>query len=382
MNAREVFDKIDALTEEYTALWKRICEIESPSEDKAGVDAVGACFLALGAARGWHCEVMENEVAGNAICLTMHPEAEGRPIVLSGHMDTVHPHGLFGYPAVRTEGDLIYGPGVCDCKGGLVAAALAMAALDDLGFCARPIRLILQSDEEVNSNLSERKTLDFMFEHAKDAVAFLNCEPPGAPDRITVERKGILRYEFAITGVAAHSSQCYKGKNAIAEAAHKILALEEWKDPDGITCSCGVIEGGDAPNTVAKSCRFVADIRYKEGDRERVIESVRKVAEHSSLGDTTCILTLKSERIPMGRCERNLSLFARVREILLSCNFPEPCAYAANGGADSADMTAAGIPTLDSLGTLGGRIHSADEYSYLSALPAAAKRLAAIALSL
>lgn len=49
-------------------------------------------------------------------------------------MDTVHPVGLFGTPPVKQEGDKIYGPGVVDCKGGIVAAFFAMRTLNDCRF--------------------------------------------------------------------------------------------------------------------------------------------------------------------------------------------------------------------------------------------------------
>ena len=64
----------------------------------------------------------------------MNADATKPPICLSGHLDTVHPKGLFGTPAVKFDGDKIYGPGIADCKGGIVAALLAMAALDKENF--------------------------------------------------------------------------------------------------------------------------------------------------------------------------------------------------------------------------------------------------------
>ena len=61
----------------------------------------------------------------------MNPEAAGIPITLSGHMDTVHPRGLFGFPPVRIANGRIYGPGVIDCKGGITAAGIP--CVDSLG---------------------------------------------------------------------------------------------------------------------------------------------------------------------------------------------------------------------------------------------------------
>ena len=377
---QKLFDAIDSLTPKYIGLWEEICNIESPTDYKAGVDAVGNRLVRLAELLGWEVKRMPHPVAGDALCLTMNPDAKGAPVALSGHMDTVHPIGLFGTPAVHMDEEKIYGPGVSDCKGGIVAAALAMEALQSIGFTARPIRLILQSDEEVSSVYSNKKTIAFMAEKAKDCIAFLNAEPSANPGKITVERKGIIRYVFDVCGIAAHSSKCDEGASAIAEAAHKILALEKWKDGDGITCTCGTITGGTAANTVAAHCTFTADIRYKTREQlEEVQSRIKEIADTVHVPGTTCTLSVKSERICMTRTEKNVALFARCREILSRNGFGTFEMRAVKGGADSSNLTALGIPCLDSFGVYGGKIHSKDEFAYLDSLPLVAKHLGVIA---
>ena len=53
-----------------------------------------------------------------------------------------------------------------------------------------------------------------------------------------------------------------------------------------------------------------------------------------------------------------------------------------NGGSDAADVTAFGIPCIDSIGVCGERAHSKEEYGIITSLPEAAKRLASIILAL
>ena len=176
MNYQPVFSQIEALSPQYLTVWKECCEHESPSIDKAAVDACGQYFIDFAKAHGWQVEVLPQPVSGDAICITMNADVNERPLALSGHIDTVHPVGLFGDTPVRIEGDTIYGPGVDDCKGGIVAALLAMDALEKCGYKKRPIQLLLQTDEEVGSKLSKKATINWMCEKAKDAVAFLNLE--------------------------------------------------------------------------------------------------------------------------------------------------------------------------------------------------------------
>lgn len=378
MELDRVFETVDALHATYVEYLREICEIESPTNDKAGVDAVGAWFLRKAEQFGWECEVHREEISGDALCLTMNPTAAGRPIAISAHMDTVFPVGLFGSPAVRVEGDKIYGPGVTDCKGGLIGCMLAMEALQRNGFCARPVRFLLQSDEETGSVGSEKRTVAFMAEKARDCVAFLNCE--GYMDRglITVERKGIARYRFDITGRAVHSSLCFQGVNAIAEAAHKILALEVWKEDQGLTFNVGTIEGGTVANTVPEQCSFSLDVRYATQEQLRKAEEfIHSVAQTSYLEGTQCSVTRVGYRVSMERKAENLDLAARVSDISEQIGFGPLTPVSRRGGADSADMSACGIPSVDSIGLHGGRIHSTDEFAFLDSIARCAKTLAA-----
>ena len=119
MLCKTVPETVDVLSQRYIAVWEDICNLESPTLDKAGVDAVGRYLENLAREKGWQVERLPMEKAGDPICITMNPQVLAAPITLSGHIDTVHPVGLFGSPAVRREGDFLYGPGVTDCKGGV-----------------------------------------------------------------------------------------------------------------------------------------------------------------------------------------------------------------------------------------------------------------------
>lgn len=386
MDYKQFFDIIDRKETEYIQVWKEVCDIESPTLYKEGVDAVGNYFIEKANKFGWKVEVLEEPVSGNAVCITMNPDAKKAPVALSAHMDTVHPIGLFGYPPTRIERDTIYGPGVNDCKGGLVGALYAMDALHEAGFTDRPILFILQSDEENSSRTSEKRTIQFMCEKAKDAVAFINLEG-GTQGAAVIIRKGIIRFKLHVTGVSAHSSACANetdhGVNAIVEAAHKIIELEKMKDPDGLTCNCGVIEGGTVANTVPEKCSFVADIRFANTEQmEKATKKVYEVAAHSYLEGSNCEVELVSQRIAMEDCERNRELLKRINEISEETGLPTLEGQSRKGGSDAAYTTAAGIPTVDNLAAVGGRIHSAEEYCSISSLVESTKRLAAIILKL
>ena len=377
MECIKLFEEIDGLYEKYCNIWEEVCNIESPTDYKEGVDKVGNLFIDMAQKQGWRVEVLQEKISGNAICITMNPDADGQPVSLSGHIDTVHPIGLFGKPAVHRDETKIYGPGVMDCKGGVVAAFLAMDALKRIGFCARPVHLLIQSDEENSSMTSNKETIDFLCMKAADSVAFLNLE--GIQGNTAVlQRKGILRYCFKISGKAIHSSRCAEGANAITEAAYKIIELEKMKDSEGITCNCGVIHGGTVANTVAENCTFQADIRFSTmKELEWVKKQCQIIANESSVAGCTCIMEELSYRPPMEFSEKNATLLERMNSIYEKNQLPVLMPRKNVSGSDAAYVTLCGIPCVDSIGVDGGNIHSQDEYAILASLAECAKRVAA-----
>ena len=201
----QVLKNIDELSSQYSKILEDICNIESPTHYKAGVDAVGEYFIRYANERGWKVEVFEQERAGNVVTITMNPDVDAAPIAFSGHMDTVHELGSFGNPPVRVEDDKIYGPGVEDCKGGIVVGFLAMDALWKAGYKDRPIVMYLQSDEEGGGKYSGDATINHICEKAQGSLAFFNLEG-GNSKTVCIGRKGIVSFEFIVDGVEAHSA--------------------------------------------------------------------------------------------------------------------------------------------------------------------------------
>lgn len=375
----QVVRKIEALNSEYLKIWEDVCNLESPTEDKAGVDAVGHYFTRIAENKGWYIEQKPFAKAGDVICITMNPAASKGTIAISGHLDTVHPKGSFGSPAVTWDKEKFYGPGVYDCKGGIVAAVLAMDALTSCGFTERTVQLLLQTDEEVNCSLSQKDSIRYICEKASGAEAFLNVEV-GKEGTACIARKGILRYRFTVNGISAHASLCStEGANAIAEASAKILELEKMKNPEGITCSCGVIQGGTVVNVVPSFCTFEADVRFFTSEQKKQAEEqVRKIADNVLIPGCTCELEEVSLRPAMEVTDRNLQLLNRMNRIYKSVGLSELKGEVRTGGSDAAYVTEQGIPCVDSVGVSGGNLHSKDEYAYIRSLEETAKRLAAV----
>ena len=78
--------------------------------------------------------------------------------------------------------------------------------------------------------------------------------------------------------------------------------------------------------------------------------------------------------------EQNQALFDRMNGIFQQSSLPVLRPRHCLGGSDAAYTTQAGIPTVDSLGVDGGKIHSHQEFAYIESLADCARRLAAMAL--
>ena len=259
-----------------------------------------------------------------------------------------------------------------------------MHALENCGYTERPVKLILQSDEELSSLPSNKGTVDFMARCAKGCVAFLNGEPSIENySELVIERKGIIRFILEISGVAAHSSACYDGASAVLEGAYKVIELERFNDKNGLTSNCGIMNGGQTANSVPGRCEITVDFRYKTPEqREEAVNAVKTAAETVHVKGTCCTWRIKSERCSMPLCDKNLELLSRINDIYIENGFGEVRGRSSNGGSDAGDMTSRGIPAVDSIGTSGGRIHSTEEFGNLDSLAKSAKRQAAIIVSI
>lgn len=374
----KLFAAVDARTAEYRELLRGIVSIESESHDKAGVDAVGEYIRKFVQERGMHVTVVPFERAGNGLLITCNEDAPLPPVAFTGHMDTVFPKGTFSAPLFREEDGKCFGPGVYDMKGGIAVGLLAMQALMDAG-CKRPLRMALIGDEEISEVLSGEAGIQFIMDSVRDCAAAITLEL-ARPEKVTVGRKGSIRYRVTVHGLAAHAGAEYdKGISAVKEAAHKILDIEAASDQAQITYNCGLIEGGTSANTVPGECTFVLYNRYwRTEQREQIRAHVEGILAHEYLSGTRTEFEIISERPPMEDTADNRRLAAHIDETARKYGFGPRAPYMSHGGSDAAYTTIAGTPSVCSMGPMGGGAHAVDEWIEADSVPRQAKLLTAV----
>ena len=366
---------------EYLRDLERLVNVDCGSYTKAGVDEVGAWTAQrleeLGASVVRHANVD----LGDTIVGTFERDAGGPSVLLIGHLDTVfEPGTVAGRPfAVRDR--RAYGPGVSDMKAGLLSGLYALAALRAIAAARSPdpgavstdrwlpvgrLVFIANPDEEIGSPASTAVIL----EHAARSDVALVLEAARENGDIVASRKGHLDLRLHIHGRAAHAGvEPDKGRSAVLEAAHKIVALDDLNGRfPGVTVNAGVVHGGTRPNIVAESASIEIDVRANtRRDLESVEAAIVAIAEASTVADVHSSVELASRHWPMERTSSSERLVEHAVELAAGLGFA--LNGAATGGASDGNTTAGlGVPTIDGLGPVGGLDHAPGEYVELDSI--------------
>ena len=371
----QVFQTIDANTQRYLDFLCQICSYEARAYDKQTLDRMADHIAAFAENEGLQVQRTPMEKCGDFLTVEINRGKE-KGCLFQAHMDTVHEKGIFGQPPVHIEEDRITGPGVIDCKGGIAIALLTMKALLDNGF-DRHVRLILTSDEEISNILGGSQEIRFIQESAAGFPCAINCET-AERDEVVIARKAILKYRLDIKGVGGHSGKHYfTSKNAILEAAHKIIALHGKSVPGGTTYSCNLINGGKVLNVIPDSCSISLDIRaVTAADMEAAMREVQQVAGTAFIPGTSCEVTLLSTRPPMEKQPQTLELLDKLLRVCQKYDLGTLTPLEGGGGSDSCYTQAAGVTSICGMGASGELQHTRDEFLNKASIPLRAKILA------
>lgn len=375
MCTQQYINAIEHNFEKYLDFLCNICAFEARATDKQTIDRMMDYVTAFAESEGFQTVRTEIEQCGDFLCIEMNAGAE-KGCVFMAHTDTVHEKGVFGpNPVTRLE-DRIIAPGVIDCKGGIAIALLAMKALLENGY-TKHLRLLLTSDEEVSNILGGQAEQDYFKDFCAGFPYAINCET-SEKDEVVISRKGILKCRIDIKGMGGHSGIHYFDcKNAIEEAAHKILALHGKSRKGGITYSCNIIQGGSVPNIIPDSCALTVDIRVpRHKDMAEAERTVAEIAENSFLGGTCATLTPISKRPPMEKNPETMALFDKLLGVCHKYGLGSLTPVESGGGSDSCYTQAAGIPSICGMGACGEFCHTNKEYATIDSISLRAKLLA------
>ena len=362
--------------DECLTLLRTLTQIESPTRDEeANLRVAAALAEALALAGGVVDRVPAPGFGAHLVGRFADPSSEGAgvPLLVVGHMDTVHPTGtLLRYPFAASDGK-VRGPGVYDMKAGLAVSITALRILAEDGTVPRGgLSFLITCDEEIGSPTS--RTL--IEREARRSRAALVMEPSVPGGGAKTRRKGVGDYVLKILGRAAHAGiEPEKGASAVHEAAHQVRRICRLADPGaGTTVNVGVISGGTRGNVVADEARCSIDVRFWSKEEGRRVDKALRSLEPI---DKRCALRLDGDvnRGALEKTPESARLFNNARALAHDLGFGLEEGET-GGGSDGNFTAAAGCPTLDGLGPDGGGAHTLHEHVLLEDIP---RRIAFVA---
>jgi glutamate carboxypeptidase len=355
-------ERYDAFVDDLRAMVNVDCGSYTPE----GVDRIADQCVERFRATGWDVERRSHRPADGQprlgdLVIGRLEGAGGARILMIGHTDTVFEPGTVAERPFRIEGDRALGPGVSDMKGGLLTGFFAVEVLRELGFDGfGRITYVCNPDEEIGSIWSRAVIL----EEAKNADAALVLEGARENGDVVSARKGVSDYRIEIRGRAAHAGvEPERGRSAILEAARKTIALHDlngrWPD---VTVNVGTVHGGTRPNVVPDACVLEVDVRSPREETFKLVEAdVERIARENTVPDVEVEVTGGAWHRPMERREGGATLARLAKEVAAELGFE--LEDTSTGGASDANTTsAAGVPTLDGLGPIGGDDHGPREW--------------------
>lgn len=351
---------------------------ESPTHDKAAVDACGRELRQRLEAIGARVSVWPQEAVGDHLRaeFSFGDDPAPKQILMLGHFDTVWDVGQIRTMPVKEVDGRLHGPGVFDMKAGIALGMLAARALATDVLRPTPYALVMlwTTDEETGSDTS-RALLE---EEARRSEAVLVLEPSLPGGALKTGRKGCGDFELVIRGVPAHAGiDPSKGASAIRELARQILRIEQLQEPArGVTLNVGLVRGGTRANVVPDEARAVIDVRVPTmADAERVRAALAGL--RPQIAGTSLEVRGGIDRPPLERTDGVVRLYHTARAV--AAELGHDLGEGTTGGGSDGNFTAAlGVPTLDGLGAVGDGAHAPHEHVVVGDLPWRAALLAGL----
>ncbi|MFC3995282.1 M20 family metallopeptidase [Nocardiopsis sediminis] len=345
---------------------RRLVELETPSNDKALLDA------GLDGLEAWLTERLgapaertrHDGGAYGDVLEAVYPGTGSGEVLFLCHYDTVWPRGTLAEWPVSVDGDRFTGPGCFDMKAGIVQGVWALRHLRELGLPTPTVRVLLNGDEEIGSPASRPH-----IERAAKGTDLALVLEPSREGRVKTGRKGMGLFDLEVLGVESHAGlDPEAGASAVHALAGLVPAITALADPArGTTVNIGVIAGGTGRNVVAGRATCEIDVRIQDpAEMPRVDAGLAALAP----ADPRVRLRLTGgwNRPPMNPNPATERMFATARAVAqgLGGDLEQ---VSVGGASDGNFVSAMGGAVLDGMGAAGAGPHSRDEHVLISATP-------------
>ena len=205
--------------------------------------------------------------------------ANGRSLMLNGHLDVVDVEGMIHEPFAGDERNgRLYGRGASDMKGGVAAMCAAVARAVGKGIAGEVIISAVVDEEHTSIGTRD------LIRRGVRADAAIVAEPTGLA--IMPAHKGFAWIEVDVHGRAAHGSRYELGVDAILEAGAVLGELERIERDElparlhpllgRASLHVSTIEGGSGWSTYPDRCVIRIERRTLPAERaEEPLEEVQ-----------------------------------------------------------------------------------------------------------
>ncbi len=371
---------IDAHQEEIVEHWKNLVNLEGKASELECMDIVAEHLRKIFTEAGVECELRRGHPeAPQVLCGVIGKDRPGQPVLFSGHYDTVFVKGTYGdQPFHIDEDGKAHGPGCLDMKGGIIITLYVIKALEAAGYNERPIRIVFCGDEEGGAH--HTAAAEIMKEMATGCRCSFNMETGPISNALCVGRKGAMIGSFTVTGVSAHSGNNFEaGRNAIVEAAHKMLAIDALTDMEkGTHMNVAVVKGGTMWNAIPDNCEVGYSGRFASMEEmTRVKEAIAQLMTKTFVEGTTTEAKPGAEGGVFEQTDANMALWSFCNEVSKENGYGEMGHVFLGGGSDAA-TTSQMTPTLCSCGVVGEWNHTDREYAVVETMFTRAKLWCAV----
>ncbi|MBE0698414.1 MAG: M20 family metallopeptidase, partial [Anaerolineaceae bacterium] len=329
------------------SLLEELVIIESPSSNKAAVDAQALRIIQELETLGGTISIYPQEQAGsNILCRwgSRDLESGAGGILVLMHMDTVYDVGTLDIQPLHEVDGKLFGPGVLDMKASIAMFLGMIREFQQQNLWpTRPITALFTADEESGSQTSRA-----LIESEASQAGIVFClEFPLANGALKTARKGTGEIDLSVKGVAAHAGVNHdQGRNAIEELAHHILAIQQLTDYSrGTTLNVGVVRGGTRSNVVPNEAHARVDLRVSSLEEfHRLQEWVKN--RQPVIDGTTLLASIQLNRPPMPRDAKMEETFRKARSIAAGLGM-DLTEGSTGGGSDANFVAPLGVPVLD-----------------------------------
>jgi succinyl-diaminopimelate desuccinylase len=267
------------------------CASVTPA-DEGALDVLAEALGPL----GFRVERMDFGATPNLFARRGH----GTPhVCFAGHTDVVPPGDplAWSHPPFAGEvgGDILYGRGACDMKGGIAAFVAACAAVPT---ARGSVSLLITGDEEGAATDGTRRVLEVLA--ARNEVPdFCLVGEPTNPCRlgemVKVGRRGSLSARITVHGVQGHSAYPQRADNPVHRLLGALSAMlaapldggTDAFEPSTLQVT-SVDVGNPASNVIPDAARARLNIRYNDRHSGAALEAwlcavLRRHADRFSL---------------------------------------------------------------------------------------------------